>query len=91
MTNDDVRRGPYGGNIYGDRPIVGDWNNDGRDEVGILRRWSKLAYYFYFDMDGNYMWDFTAVPLTSVYSRTSPKRPSPLTGEGLGRGCASSA
>jgi photosystem II stability/assembly factor-like uncharacterized protein len=38
----------------GDLPIVGDWNNDGFDEIGVFRPSTGL---FYLDHDGNGKWE----------------------------------
>jgi len=51
----DGRIGPYGFG-YDDRPVTGDWNGDGKDEVGL---WHHDLYardcYFYLD-DGDGQW-----------------------------------
>jgi len=36
-----------------DLPIIGDWNSDGKDQIGI-RRDSEAA--FYLDYDGDLYW-----------------------------------
>ncbi len=38
--------------VAGDKPLVGDWNNDGRDEIGIHR-----GSEFFLDGNGNGRWD----------------------------------
>jgi len=38
----------------GDMPALGDWNNDGRDKVGIFRAGMWLM-----DYSGNGLWDGT--------------------------------
>ncbi len=40
------------GGYRGDIPVVGDWNNDGKDEVGIYRLGQWLL-----DFNGNGVWD----------------------------------
>ena len=42
-----------------DRPIAGDWNNDGRTETGVYRPGAG----FYLKMDGGSSWN----PSTDVY------------------------
>ena len=44
--------GPYG--KIGDVPLSGDWNGDGRDEIGV---WEPGSRYFYLDMDHDGIWD----------------------------------
>lgn len=39
----------------GDKPLAGDWNADGFDDVGILR-----GYNWYVDLNGNRTWDGVA-------------------------------
>jgi hypothetical protein len=45
---------PFG--IAGDVPIIGDWNGDGVDEIGVYR---PGAARFYLDLNGNNLWDGT--------------------------------
>ena len=40
----------------GDMPVVGDWNGDGKDEVGV---WEMGSRYFYLDNDGDGVWNAT--------------------------------
>ena len=44
--------------LASDTPIVGDWNGDGRDEVGLLRAAGDLGE-FILDSNGNGAWDPT--------------------------------
>lgn len=44
----DQRLGPYG--IAGDQPLVGDWDGDGDDQIGVYRTGSKQ---FIRDLDGD--------------------------------------
>jgi hypothetical protein len=37
-----------------DVPVTGDWNGDGRDEVGV---WEPGSRYFYLDNDSDGLWD----------------------------------
>jgi hypothetical protein len=41
----------------GDRPVAGDWNRDGRSEVGA---WRPATGRFLLDLNGNGRWDGTA-------------------------------
>jgi len=38
----------------GDTPIIGDWNGDGRDEIGTYR---TATCQFTLDMDGDGVWN----------------------------------
>ena len=38
----------------GDEPVVGDWNGDGTDEIGVYRSTTGM---WYLDTDGNGRWD----------------------------------
>jgi hypothetical protein len=40
--------------LYGDIPLVGDWNGDGKSKVGTFR---PSDGYFYLDYNGNGQWD----------------------------------
>jgi len=55
--NGDRKLGPYGFD-FADLPVTGDWNGDGRYEVGI---WHHDLYdqdcYFYLDVNGDGKWD----------------------------------
>jgi hypothetical protein len=46
----------YGG-ISGDVPVVGDWNGDGKSEVGVFRS----GFFWVLDANGNYQFDGTGV------------------------------
>jgi hypothetical protein len=48
-----VDRGTYFGKS-GDVPIIGDWNGDAKDEIGIYRPSDSK---FNLDMNGNGVWD----------------------------------
>ena len=49
----DTRIGPYGFG-YDDRPVTGDWNGDGIDEIGIWHHdFNSLDGYFYLDVNGS--------------------------------------
>ena len=63
--------------IVGDEPVVGDWDGDGLDEVGVHRgdRW-------YLDYDGNRQWN----PLVDRYFRFGIAGDEPLVGDWDGDG-----
>ncbi len=48
--------GTYRFGIVGDVPIIGDWNGDGIDEIGVYRPSNAR---FYLDVNGNKLWDGT--------------------------------
>jgi len=50
----------YNFGITGDIPVTGDWNSDGRTEIGVFRNSTHL---FYLDYNGNGVWN------GSVYDR----------------------
>ena len=51
--NGDKKMGPFGWG-YDDRPIIGDWNGDGSDEIGV---WQPSDLCFYLDVKGDGKWD----------------------------------
>jgi hypothetical protein len=57
----DKKRGPFGWG-YDDRPVSGDFNRDGKDEIGIRsyrptfnESWN--SFYFYFDSNDDGKWE----------------------------------
>lgn len=52
----DICSQPFG--LAGDQPVVGDWNGDGADEVGVKRGNQWLL-----DLNRNYRWDGCTVDL----------------------------
>ena len=42
--------------VPSDRPVVGDWNNDGTDEIGVYRPNAGMGMW-YLDANGNRTWD----------------------------------
>ncbi len=50
-TGVDVISDPFG--QAGDLPVVGDWNGDGRDDIGVWRPSTRI---FYLDRDGSLSW-----------------------------------
>jgi len=45
----------------GDVPVIGDWNGDGKDEIGIFRPSSGI---WSLDSDGNYIWEVSDTSLS---------------------------
>lgn len=54
VTGGDTLTAAFG--LETDRPITGDWNGDGRDDVGF---WRPDTRRFYLDTNGNDAWDGT--------------------------------
>lgn len=54
-TGVDQLFGPFG--ITGDQPLVGDWNGDGKDEIGVFRPRNQK---FYLDVNGDGLFRATA-------------------------------
>lgn len=52
----DRRLGPFG--QFGDVPVIGDWDGDGDDEIGVYRHETRL---FYLDINGDGEWDGVGV------------------------------
>jgi len=52
----DKKLGPFGQN-FRDIPIIGDWNGDGKDEVGIYTSYSADKPYFFLNIAGDGLWD----------------------------------
>jgi len=48
----------YNFGITGDIPISGDWNSDGRTEIGVFR---NSTHFFYLDYNGNGAWNGASV------------------------------
>ena len=44
----------YNFGLTGDLPVSGDWNADGRTDIGIFRNSTRL---FYLDFNGNGAWN----------------------------------
>jgi len=54
VWNGGVTDRSYNFGITGDMPISGDWNNDGKSEIGVFRNSTHL---FYLDYNGNGAWN----------------------------------
>lgn len=61
----DKKCGPFGLS-YRDVPIAGDWNGDGKDEIGIRSVMYKSLYYL--DLNGDGKWDHPEFLLQSSLS-----------------------
>ncbi len=51
-----------------DDPLIGDWNGDGIDDVGVFRPSNAL---FLLDMNGNGAWDGAATDRASIFGATT--------------------
>ena len=58
VWNGSVVDRSYNFGITGDIPVSGDWNIDGRTEIGVFRPSTHL---FYLDYNGNGAWNGTSV------------------------------
>ena len=58
----------------GDEPVVGDWNGDGIDEVGVHRPSTGM---WYLDYDGNHQWNIPG----DVYFRFGIAADEPVVGD----------
>jgi len=65
----------YNFGISGDIPVSGDWNNDGRTEIGVFRPSTHL---FYLDYNGNGAWNGAAVDRSYNFGITGD---TPITGD----------
>jgi hypothetical protein len=54
VWNGSVYDRQYNFGISGDIPVSGDWNSDGRTEIGVFRNSTHL---FYLDYNGNGVWN----------------------------------
>ncbi len=61
-TGIDLVTDPFG--ARDDRPVAGDWNGDGTDEIGM---WRPSTGCFYLDMDGNGTWTRSADKITAPF------------------------
>lgn len=70
------------GNPTGDLPVVGDWNGDGVDDIGIFRN-VATAGRFYLDTNGNGSWSGPATDATFIFGNAGDK---PVSGDWNGNG-----
>ncbi len=64
----------------GDTPITGDWNGDGKDDIGVYRGATNR---FYRDVDGNGIWDSTSVDRVDSFGTSGD---TPIIGDWNGDG-----
>ena len=62
----------YNFGLSGDKPVVGDWDNDGISEIGTYRNSTKL---FYLDYNGNGVWNGSVVDRQYNFSSISGDKP----------------
>jgi YD repeat-containing protein len=66
----DLMRGFYptpGDTVLEEWPIAGDWNGDGRVELGIFRSHASAWSWLYLDLNGNNQWDGSGVDWGTPY------------------------
>ncbi|MFO1020043.1 MAG: hypothetical protein U0903_05030 [Planctomycetales bacterium] len=56
----------FGFGLAGDTPLVGDWNGDGTDDVGVFRNGQ-----FYLDKNGNRKWDTTDTFINKTFGNAT--------------------
>jgi hypothetical protein len=66
-----------------DRPVAGDWDGDGTDEVGV---WRGNTRYFYLDMNGNGIYNGTATERFGPFLSTTDSSDRPVAGDWDGDG-----
>ena len=62
----------YNFGISGDLPVSGDWNSDGRSEIGVFRNSTKM---FYLDYNANGVWNGSVVDRQYNFSSISGDLP----------------
>jgi hypothetical protein len=70
----------YSFGLTGDIPITGDWNGDGRTEIGVFRPSTQL---FYLDANGNGAWNGALIDKAYSFGLTGDI---PITGDWNGDG-----
>jgi hypothetical protein len=58
----DAVTDPFG--IPTDRPVAGDWNDDGSDDIGV---WRPSTGRFYLDIDGSFTWTVGVDVITASF------------------------
>ncbi len=66
--------------VVGDKPIIGDWNGDGTDEIGVYR---PGVARFYLDLNGNDVWDGMPTDVASSFGAVGDE---PIIGDWNGDG-----
>jgi len=64
----------YNFGTTGDIPVSGDWNNNGKSEIGVYR---PSAHTFYLDYNGNGVWDGAITDRAYIFGTTGDQ---PVTG-----------
>jgi PKD repeat protein len=72
VWNGSVVDRQYNFGLSGDLPISGDWNNNGKSEIGVYRNSTKL---FYLDYNGNGVWNGSVVDRQYNFSSISGDKP----------------
>ncbi len=72
--------GVFGVGLTGAIPVVGDWNGDGKTEIGVF-----IDGIWYLDMNGNWQWDGEGVDVRGVFGVGIPNAV-PVTGDWNGDG-----
>ncbi|GFE59357.1 carboxypeptidase regulatory-like domain-containing protein [Geobacter sp. AOG1] len=70
----------FGLNIPGAIPVVGDWNGDGKTEIGVF-----INGIWYLDMNGNGQWDGEGIDVRGVFGAGVPNA-IPVVGDWNGDG-----
>ncbi len=74
----DAITDPFG--IPSDRPVAGDWNGDGFDEIGV---WRPSTGRFYLDIDGSFTWTAGVDVITDAFGIPTDR---PVAGDWNGDG-----
>ena len=74
----DVITASFG--VATDRPVAGDWNGDGTDEIGV---WRPSTGRFYLDMDGSRTWTSGIDVITASFGVATDR---PVVGDWAGDG-----
>jgi hypothetical protein len=61
-----------------DRPVAGDWNGNGTDEIGV---WRGATRYFYLDMDGDGTYDGSATERFGPFLSSTDPSDVPVAGD----------
>ena len=75
VWNGSVVDRQYNFGISGDLPVTGDWNNDGKSEIGVFRNSTHL---FYLDYNGNGVWNGSVIDRQYNFGISGDK---PVTGK----------
>ena len=67
-TGGDLITASFG--VATDRPVAGDWNGDGTDEIGV---WRPSTGRFYLDMDGSFTWTSGVDVITASFGAATDR------------------